>query len=71
MQENVDGAEQKKKKRLIRSERVQSGESDTAGEMVIQGGLSLSPVSPDLSPPLSPREADTSLHPFDRSQKGG
>lgn len=37
----------------------------------VQGGLSLSLA---LSPPLSPRarrEADTSLHPFDRSQKGG
>ena len=51
------------KKRGISSERVQSGESDTAGETDVQGGLSL--------PPDSPQEADTSLHPSDRSQKGG
>lgn len=57
---------ERSKKRGIRSERVQSGESDTAGETDIQGGLPLY-----LAPPLAPQEADTSLHPFDRSQKGG
>lgn len=41
-----------------------------AGEADIQGGLSC-PLSLYLSPPLSLREADTSLHSFDQSQKGG
>lgn len=63
---------ERSRKRGIASERVQSGESDTAD---VQGGLSLSPRrslrrSTSL-PPRSPREADTSLHAFDPLTEGG
>lgn len=42
---------ERSRKRGIASERVQSGESDTAGEMDVQGGL---PLPPHVSLPLSP-----------------
>lgn len=45
---------ERSEKRGIASESVQSGESDTAGEMDVQGGLPLSPcLSVRLSPSLS------------------
>lgn len=63
---------ERSRKRGIASERVQSGESDTAD---VQGGLSLSPrrsLRRSTSLPLrSPREADTSLHAFDPLTEGG
>lgn len=39
--------------------------------VVLLSPLQPFPLSLYLSAPLSPREADTSLHPFDRSQKEG
>lgn len=64
MCESVDVAEQEK--RGMARERVQSGESDTESR---GGERTYRVVRP--APPPSPREADTSLHPCDRSQEGG
>lgn len=68
MRENVDGAEQKARDNEWKSAVRWKWYGGWNGHT----GWSLSPpLSLYLSPPLSPREADTSLHPFDRSQKGG
>lgn len=73
MRENVDVVEQKARDREWKSAvrwKWYGGWNGHAGWSLSPPRLSLC-LSTSLPLSLSPREADTSLHPFDRSQKGG